>query len=68
LPTIDHELRPQIPDYSKIKKLETARHEKQKENFDSQHKAHNLPQLKQGDVVWIPSHKCTGKVITEVAP
>ena len=65
---MDKTLRPQIPDYSKIKKLETTRREKQKENFDSRHKARNLPPLKKGDVVWIPSHKCTGKVITEVAP
>ena len=24
--------------------------------------------LKQGDIVWIPDHKCTGKVVSEVAP
>ena len=46
-----------IPDYFKIKKIETTRHEKQKENFDSRHKAHNLSMLKkQGDMVGIPDH------------
>jgi len=64
LPTIDNELQPKIP---KIKKSETTRCEKQKENFDSRHKARNLPPLKKGDMVWMPDHKCTGKVVSEVA-
>ena len=45
LPIMEDKLRPKIPDYSFIKKKETARHEKQKETFDSRHKAHNLPSL-----------------------
>jgi len=68
LPTKDNELQPKIPDYSKIKKSETTRRENQKENFDSRHKAHNLPPLKKGDMVRMPDHKCTGKVVSEVAP
>ena len=68
LPITEVELRPKIPDYSIIKKKETARHKKQKETFDSRHKAHNLPSLSRGDIVWIPDHNCTGKIVSEVAP
>ena len=35
LPTMEHELKPKIPDYSKIEMKEATRCEKQKENFDS---------------------------------
>ena len=66
LPTV--ELRPNIPNYSKVKKSEATRREKQKENFDTPHRARNLPLLQQGDVVWIPGNKCMGRVLTEVAP
>ena len=62
------ELRLKIPDYSIIKKKETASHEKQKGTFGSRHKAHNLPSLNGGDIVWIPNQKCTGKIVSEVAP
>jgi len=63
---MDHELKPKIPNYVKIKKNEATRQEKQKESFDSRHKARNLPPMYEGDIVWIPSHKCSGKIISDL--
>ena len=37
-------------------------------NFDGGHAAHTLTPLKEGMTVWVPDHKCLGKVITQIGP
>ena len=39
-----------------------------KKNFDQKHKAKTLTPLREGVTVWIPDHKCMGKVINKVGP
>ena len=46
---MDLELNLKISDYVKVKKIEATRREEQKENFDSRHKAHDLPPLYERD-------------------
>ena len=68
LPILPQDLKPQVPDYSKLQSSEKQQRKKQKQNFDSRHAAHTLTFLKEGMTVWIPDHNCSGKVITQVGP
>ena len=66
LPIIPKDLKPRVPDYSKLQCSEKQQRNKQKQNFDNQHAAHSLTTLKEGMTVWIPDHNCSGKVVTQV--
>ena len=68
LPILPQDLKPQVPDYSKLQSSVKQQRKKQKQNFDSRHTAHTLTFLKEGMTVWIPDHNCSGKVITQVGP
>ena len=68
LPILPMDLKPKVPDYSKLQSSEKSQRNKQKQNFDSRHAAHSLIPLKEGITVWIPDHNCAGKVITQVRP
>ena len=66
VPILQRDLKPKVPDYSKLKSLEKQRRTKQKRNFDSHHAARSLLPLKEGVIVWIPDHNCSGKVIKQL--
>ena len=66
LPILPKDLKPRVPDYSKLQCLEKQQQNKQKQNFDNRHAAHSLTPLKEGMTVWIPDHNCSGKVVTQV--
>ena len=68
LPILPQDLKPNVPNYSMLQSSEKQQREKQKQNFDSRHVAHTLAPLKEGMTVWVPYHKCLGKVITQVGP
>ena len=38
---------------------------RQKKNFDSRHRARDLPRLETGDTVWIPDRNSSGVVVEE---
>ena len=68
LPMLPKDLKPRIPDYRKLQLIEKQQRQKQKQNFDRHHAAHSLLPLKEGMIVWIPDHKCSGKVVSQVGP
>jgi len=68
LPMLPQDLKPRIPDYHKLQVSENQRRDKQKQNFDKRHAAHSLIPLKEGTIVWIPDHKCSGKVVSQEGP
>ena len=68
LPILNHDLKPKVPSYSKLKTSEYSRREQLKKNFDQRHKAKTLTPLREGVTVWIPDHNCMGKVINKVGP
>ena len=68
LPILPENLKPHVPDYSKLQSTEKQHREQQKQNFDSRHAAHTLTQLREGMTVWIPDHKCSGEVISQAGP
>ena len=68
LPILPQDLKPNVPNYSMLQSSEKQQREKQKQNFDSGHTAHTLAPLKEGMIVWVPDHKCLGKVITQGGP
>ena len=65
LPILPQDLK---PDYRKLQVSENQQRDKQKQNFDKRHAAHSLIPLKEGMIVWIPDHKCSGKVVSQVGP
>ena len=68
LPILPENLKPQVPEYSKLQYTEKQHREQQKQNFDSRHAAHNLTHLREGMTVWISDHKCLGEVISQAGP
>ena len=63
LPILLKDLKPRLPDYSKLQCSEKQQRNKQKQNFD---KLILLTALKEGMTVWIPDYICLGKVVTQV--
>ena len=68
LPILNHDLKPKVPNYSKLKARECSKKEQLMKNFDLRHKAQTLTPLQEGAAVWIPDHNCVGKVINNVGP
>ena len=68
LPILNHDLKPTVPNYSKLKVKECSKKDQLKKNFDQRHKAQPLTLLQEGAAVWIPDHNCMGKVINKVGP
>ena len=70
LPILPTQLKPAIPDYSKVLQRETDLREKQKGNFDSRHSAKDLVVLFPGDEVYVDDgHLNTqGHIVQQVAP
>jgi len=66
VPILQRDLKPRIPDYSKLRSLEKQRRIKQKQNFDNRHGTRSLTPLKEGVIVWIPDHNCSGKVLKQL--
>ena len=56
LPILPKDLKPRVPDYSKLQCSEKQQRNKRKQNFDNPHAAHSLTPLKEGLTVWIPDH------------
>ena len=57
------DLKPKVPDYSKLQSSEKDHRNKQEQKFDNRHAADSLISLKEGMTVWIQDHNCAGKVI-----
>jgi hypothetical protein len=60
-------LHPKLPDYSLIADKEALSRQKQKKTFDSRHNAREPRVFTQGDTVWIPDMKTSGKVQNQVS-
>ena len=60
-------LHPKLPDYSLVVDKEAQSREKQKKTFDSRHNAREPRVFTQGDTVWIPDMKTSGKVQNQVS-
>ena len=56
LSILNHDLKPKVPSYSKLKTSEDSRREQLKKNFDQRHKAKTLTPLREGVTVWMPDH------------
>lgn len=63
IPTHPSSLEPKWPDLKKFREKDRELKERQKRNHDSRHKAVDLPELQQGEEVWITDLKRYGKVI-----
>ena len=53
VPVIADQLKPSIPDFTRVKAKDDMIKERQKRNFDQHHGARDLPPLSRGDTVWI---------------
>ena len=58
----------QLPMLRIVQLFEEQQRHKQKQNFDESYAAHSLFPLKEGMIVWIPDHQCSGKVLSRVGP
>ena len=64
VPVFPITLKPSTPDFDSIAKKEAAYKERQRNNYDRQHAARELPIIKTGDSVWIRDMQRFGEVIS----
>ena len=62
VPILPSQLEPSWPYLEQSREKDSALKAKQMKNFDKRHSAKSLPDLLQGDTVWVPSKKVEGKV------
>lgn len=66
---ISCELRkPHIPDISAVAERDRREEQRQTENFNSRHRATELPPLEPGDTVYLQDRETEGTVVEESAP
>ena len=53
IPVIPSQLNPGWTDMDNLKRTEQTYRQKQKQNYDRRHRAHDMPLLQQGDHVWV---------------
>ena len=63
LPDIRERKVPMVVDPLVFKEKDNDIKQRQKRNYDSRHKAKELPLLEPGDSVWIPDRESTGRVV-----
>ena len=63
VPVLPSNLLPCWPQMSQLCQKDNDIKEKQKHYFDQNHRVKQLPELSQGQTVWIPDHKENGKVV-----
>ena len=65
VPTNPDKLKPKWPNMVKVTSKEIALKQKQTKYYNKRHRVQNLPQLCEGDNVWIKDKRTWGKVISE---
>jgi hypothetical protein len=68
LPLHPKNLESVLPDKQVLQEKEELSRCKQKLNFDKAHRAISLPVLEQGDEVFVPDRKESGKVVSQLSP
>ena len=68
IPTTKSQRQPQLVDPQLVKWKDEQNKARQKNNFDSQRRARELPSLQPGDIAWLPDREVEGEVQQEVAP
>ena len=68
IPAISEQLKPRLPDYSRLCEKEESMRAQQKNNFDQHHRAKTLEPLLPGETVWLPDCSSSGKVVEQTAP
>ena len=67
VPTTIEQLRPEVPDSFLIILGKTLQKQRQKSDFDSHHRARNLPTLPLGSEVFLPDRQEKGHVVSQPA-
>ena len=65
LPMMADQLKPCLPNQSKLRKKEEKMRARMKQNYDNRHNAKELKPLNPGDTVWIPERDASGTVVTQ---
>ena len=68
VPITREQRKPKVPDQQSLRAREEEIKRNQKKNFDSRRGVRNLPELEEGDLVWIPDRQIEAVVQEEVAP
>ena len=68
VPIISANLQPKLPDSQMLRQKEGEMRQRQKQTFDSCHKAHSLHPLSPGESVWLPDQETDGTVMQESGP
>ena len=67
LPMLPEALQPQTPDYDQVRRRKEARKDRMKADFDRRDNARALPDLGEGDRVWITDPNRFGRVGLQVS-
>ena len=65
VPVLPCRMKPVVVDSPRLRERDSELKEKQKEHYDSRHRAQDLPVLEKGDEVYIPQMKTSGTVQQE---
>ena len=65
VPIADSQLTPDIPNLEQVKLRDDQVKKRQKNNYDSLHRAKILPKLFPGDTVWVSDRRTPGTVVKE---
>ena len=68
VPITREQRRPKVPDQQSLRAWEEEIKRNQKKNFDSWRGVRNLPELEEGDLVWIPDWQTEEVVQEDVSP
>ncbi|KAK7925007.1 hypothetical protein WMY93_007317 [Mugilogobius chulae] len=64
VPVIPSQLDPHGADLGKVKSREQSYRQRQKQNYNKRHRAHDMPSLQQGEHVWIKDMQQRGTVVS----
>ena len=67
LPATSKHLYPKVPDRLRVTQHEMLQEQRQKSDFDSRHRARDLPSLPLGSTVFLPDRQETGHVMRQPA-
>ena len=67
IPVIPSQLNPGWTDMDNLKRTEQTYRQKQKQNYDRRHRAHDMPLLQQGDHVWVKDTLERGTVVSNAS-
>ena len=68
VPIVREQRKPKVVEVTVFTEKDNSLKEHQRDNFDSHHRAKELPPLSLGDWVWVPGQETPGQVLKEVAP